>query len=118
MKILLDENLPHQTRVELPGHDVFTVDFMKWKGIENGELLGLAAEAGFDAMITNDRGVGFERDATNLPIAVVLLLVKANTIESIRPAYPKLKSSRDFDPASSRGFRQTDLPTRPFAAAC
>lgn len=47
MKLLLDENLPHQIRLELPGHDVFTAAYMKWGGIENGELLRLAAAAGF-----------------------------------------------------------------------
>jgi hypothetical protein len=45
VKVLLDENLPHQMRLELPGHAVFTAAFMKWSGIENGELLRRAAEA-------------------------------------------------------------------------
>ena len=39
MKILLDENLPHRLRLLLTGHDVFTVAFMKWNGVENGELI-------------------------------------------------------------------------------
>jgi hypothetical protein len=60
VKILLDENLPHQLRPELAGHDVFTAAYMSWSGIENGELLRLAAGAGFDAVITNDRGLEYE----------------------------------------------------------
>jgi hypothetical protein len=39
MKLLLDEHLPHGRRSEIPGHDVFTVAFMGWSGVENGELL-------------------------------------------------------------------------------
>jgi len=39
MRLLLDENLPHQLRLELPGHDVFTAAYMGLGGVENGELL-------------------------------------------------------------------------------
>ena len=39
MKLLLDENLPHALRLELPGHDCYTVAFMGWSGVENGALL-------------------------------------------------------------------------------
>lgn len=90
MKLLLDENLPHQIRLELPGHDCVTAAYMKWSGIENGELLRLAADAGFDALITNDRGLEHERNLDALPLAVIVLLAKANTVEAIRPLYPRL----------------------------
>lgn len=39
MKLLLDENLPHQLRHEIAGHECSTVAFMGWSGVENGELL-------------------------------------------------------------------------------
>ena len=61
MKLLLDENLPHQLRLELPGHDAYTVAYMNWGGVENGELLRLAAIDGFDAVITNDRGLEYQQ---------------------------------------------------------
>ena len=69
MKLLLDENLPHQMRLELPNHEIFTAAYMKWNRIENGELLRLAAEAGFDAVITNDRGLEYEQNLHELPVA-------------------------------------------------
>lgn len=90
MKLLLDENLPHQMRLELPGHDVFTAAYMKWGGIENGELLQVAADAGFDAILTNDRGLEYEQNLAALPVAVVVLLAPANTIEALRPLYDEL----------------------------
>jgi hypothetical protein len=49
VRLLLDENLPHQMRLELPEHEVSTAAYMGWAGIENGELLRRAAAAGFDA---------------------------------------------------------------------
>jgi hypothetical protein len=85
VKVLLDENLPHQLRLELPGHDVFTVAYMNWSGIENGALLRLAAENDFDAVLTNDRGLEHEQNLERLPVAVIVLLTDSNTIEAIRP---------------------------------
>jgi hypothetical protein len=90
VKVLLDENLPHQMRLELPGHDVFTAAYMGWGGVENGELLRRAAAAGFDALVTNDRGLEYQQNLTALPLAVVVVLAPANTVEALRPAYPAL----------------------------
>ena len=90
VKLLLDENLPHQIRLELPGHQVFTAAFMKWHGNENGELPRLAAANGFDVLNTNDRGLEYQQNLDALPVAVVVVLAKANTIEAIRPVYPEL----------------------------
>ena len=90
MRLLLDENLPHQMRLELPGHDVFTAAYMGWAGVENGELLRRAAGAGFDALVTNDRGLEYQQNLGELPVAVVVVLAAANTIEALRPAYPEL----------------------------
>lgn len=90
MKLLLDENLPHKLRTEIVGHDVFTVAFLGWSGIDNGELLTKASQAGFDALISNDRGLEYEQGQSSLPLAIIVLLVKANTMEEIRPLYPAL----------------------------
>jgi predicted nuclease of predicted toxin-antitoxin system len=91
MKLLLDENLPHKLRAELPGgHDVFTVAHLGWSGLENGALLAKAAAAGFDALVTNDRGMAHEQNQMALPLSVVVLLACTNTIEAIRPLYPAL----------------------------
>jgi hypothetical protein len=88
MKLLLDENLP--LRHEIVGHQASTVSFMGWSGIENGALLRQAAAAGFDALLTNDRGMQYEQ-AEFLPLAVVILMAPRNTIEAIRPLLPQLE---------------------------
>jgi len=90
VKLLLDENLPHQMRLELPGHDVYTAAYMGWCGVENGELLRRAAAAGSDALVTNDRGLEYQQNLNELPLAVVVVLTAANTIEAIRPVYDEL----------------------------
>ena len=90
MKLLLDENLPHRLRPLLAGHDVFTVAFMKWDGIENGNLLALAAGNGFDAVVTKDNGIEYEQNAMHLPCSVVILKAKSNSIADIRPLVSEL----------------------------
>ncbi|HEY8750707.1 MAG TPA: DUF5615 family PIN-like protein [Tepidisphaeraceae bacterium] len=57
MKLLLDENLPQGLRALLsPPHDVFTVGYLGWAETTNGALLKKAAQDGFDAVLTTDRG--------------------------------------------------------------
>jgi predicted nuclease of predicted toxin-antitoxin system len=90
MKLLLDENLPHELRQELPGHDVYTVHFMGWKGLSNGVLLAQAAAAGFDALITLDSGVRYQQNVAALLMSVVVLSAPSNDIDDIRPLISRL----------------------------
>jgi hypothetical protein len=43
VRVLLDENLPHDLIAQLTGHDVITVQGLGWAGVKNGDLLGRAA---------------------------------------------------------------------------
>jgi predicted nuclease of predicted toxin-antitoxin system len=85
MKVLLDENLPHRLRSLLVGHDVYTVSYMKWSGIENGELLDRAAADGFDVLLTNDNGMPYEQNISSLPCALMVLKAPSNALEDIMP---------------------------------
>ena len=90
MKVLLDENLPHDLRHHLTGHDPYAVTFMGWSGSKNGELLSLAAGAGFDVLVTMDDGVGYQQNLTTLPIAVIILQAPSNDITDLLPLAPAL----------------------------
>jgi hypothetical protein len=63
---LLDENLPLDLRHFLAGHQVFTISFMKWKGLRNGELLRRAEGEGFDLMLSRDAGIEYQHNLANL----------------------------------------------------
>lgn len=90
MKLLLDENLPHELRHHLVGHDVFTVSYLGWSGTKNGALLRLAADAGFEAMLTMDNGVAYQQNVATLPISVVILSASSNDIDDLAPLVPAL----------------------------
>jgi predicted nuclease of predicted toxin-antitoxin system len=101
VKLLLDENLPHQIRHELPGHECFTVAYMGWAGVENGELLARAAGAGFEALLTKDTKLQYEQNLTNLPIAVVILRAPSNDIDDVRRVIPALQRALTVLPAKA-----------------
>ena len=90
MKLLLDENLPHDLRHLLTGHDAFTVAFMGWQGLENGALLARAADEGIEAMLTMDAGIAYEQSLQRLPVSVVLLRAASNAMDDLRPLVPQL----------------------------
>ena len=88
MKILLDENLPHDLRKHLQGHDVFTVAYVGWCGLKNGVLLQRAADDGFDVMITMDNGVAYQQNVQTLPCTVLILSAASNDIDVLLPLVP------------------------------
>src|SRR5688500_11740021 len=90
MKLLLDECLPLDLRHHIAGHDVFTVRYMKWSGLLNGALLARAAAEGFDAFITSDRAIEREQNRTDLPLAVVFLHARSNSLQNLLPLIPEL----------------------------
>ncbi|MFM9994607.1 MAG: hypothetical protein ACKVU4_02275 [Phycisphaerales bacterium] len=84
----MDENLPHDLRHFLPGHEAFTVAHLGWKGLANGALLAKAAEHGFDAVLTIDAGIRHEQSATELPVRVIVVRAASNTLDDLRPLVP------------------------------
>ena len=73
MKVLLDENLPHRLRNRLGSHQAFTVRYMDWAGLKNGELLKVAEEGGFEVFVTGDQTLSYEQNLTGRRIAVLVL---------------------------------------------
>jgi len=72
MRLLLDECVPARLRRSLPSHQVSTVVQEGWSGVKNGKLLALAA-TGFDAFITVDKNLSYQQNASNAPVAVLVL---------------------------------------------
>ncbi|HEY0007771.1 MAG TPA: DUF5615 family PIN-like protein [Tepidisphaeraceae bacterium] len=86
MKLLLDENLPHDLRHYIARHEIFTVAYMNWDGLTNGRLLtAAAAEAGFDGLITLDSGIAYQTNVNTLPISVVVLHAPNNRTLTLLP---------------------------------
>ena len=68
MKVLLDECVPRKLKREIANDEVVTVTEQGWSGVENGELLKLAATE-FDIFLTVDQNLSFQQDLKNFDIA-------------------------------------------------
>jgi predicted nuclease of predicted toxin-antitoxin system len=91
MRILLDESLPRRLRNAFAGHEVVTVVETGWPGVENGELLQLAATR-FDVFVTADQNLQFQQNLSALPITVAILVARNNKLESLRMPAAELLS--------------------------
>jgi len=89
MRILLDESLPVELKLELAGHEVSTVQETGWSGLKNGELLARAV-ARFDVLVTADQNLQHQQNLGKLPVAVVVLAARSNRIEDLRSLLPRL----------------------------
>ncbi len=89
MKILLDECIDRKLSREFAEHDVKTVPQMGWAGINNGQLLTLAA-ATFDIFITVDRNLSFQQNLPQFNIAVIVLQASSNRLTDLKPLVPKV----------------------------
>jgi hypothetical protein len=85
VRVLLDECTPRKLRRELPGHTVRTVPELGWGGTKNGALLRRAAEEEFDVLLTVDANMEFQQNTTSLPVAVIVLLARSNSIDDLQP---------------------------------
>ena len=84
MRVLLDENLPHDLASELVGHDVVTVQGLGWAGIKNGELLQRATDK-IDAFLTMDRNIEHQQQIGVLSFGIVLIRAQSNRMQDLRP---------------------------------
>ena len=84
MRVLLDENLPHDLISELGDHEVVTVQGLGWAGIKNGELLRRAVGQ-IDAFLTMDRKLEHEHDLSSLVFGVVVIRARSNRMQDLRP---------------------------------
>ena len=89
MRILLDECVNMHLRREIPRHRVFTVEYMGWKSLKNGELLSRAAES-FDIFLTIDGNIPTQQPLERFDIAVFVLKTKSNLLRNLVPFVPPL----------------------------
>ena len=73
MRILLDHNTPAPLRYWLFGHQVETAYERGWAEPTNGDLLRMVEEAGFDVMITTDKGIRYQQNLATRRLTLVVI---------------------------------------------
>jgi predicted nuclease of predicted toxin-antitoxin system len=94
MRVLLDECIPHRLRIEIDAaHQTFTVRFMGWAGIKNGELLRRMTAEGLDVLVTTDRHLHKQQNITAAGIALIVIAAKSNNVDDIAPFMPQVNEA-------------------------
>ena len=84
MRVLLDENLPHDLIADFTGHEVLTVQGLGWAGVKNGELLRRAGGQ-VDAFLTMDRQLEREHNLSVLSFGVIVVQAPSNRVPDLVP---------------------------------
>ena len=98
MKLLLDESVPRRLARFFPEtFTVRTVQKMGWAGVGNGQLMVLAADDGFDAMITVDRGIEHQQNLKALPLPVIIMVAWRTRLVDLQPLVPRVMETLSSD---------------------
>lgn len=58
---------------------------MGWAGYGNGELLRIAADGGFEALVTVDKGFASQQNLRELPIPAVIVTPGRTRLQELQP---------------------------------
>ena len=75
MRILLDNNVPRGRAAALTGPIIIEARVRGWATLNNGELLSVAEQAGFDLLVTADKNIRYQQNLERRQIAIVVLTV-------------------------------------------
>jgi predicted nuclease of predicted toxin-antitoxin system len=92
VKILLDENVPVDllTVLRAAGHVAESVNFLGWKGLQNGDLLA-KAQADYDLFLTRDKD--FDEAALGRYVTPTFGIVLLAIPQQRGPAYAAIFAS-------------------------
>lgn len=92
MKILLDENIPLKIINEFSDRiTVKTVSQMDWRGVQNGQLLKLLDNYGFDFLLTMDKNIQFQQHLQRYKVKVILIIAPDNKHQTVKNIIPKVE---------------------------
>ncbi len=101
MRILLDENVPHELRTLLTPHEVQTAQYAGLAGLLNGALLK-AAEAEFDALVTLDRRLSFQNNLQKVDLILITIRAKRVRFVDLIPLVPEIMTALEQASAGER----------------
>jgi len=82
VRVLLDENLPHDLAGALAGHAVSTVHSLGWAGTRNGALLKRAGTV-CDVFISMDGNIEHQQNLAGLSFGVVVIEAPSNRMADL-----------------------------------
>jgi len=80
VKVLVDENLDETFPEFMPGHDVTHIAGAGWQGIKNGVLLEMAANAGFQVLVSADKNMPYQQSMNGRSLFLIVLDIHPNIL--------------------------------------
>jgi hypothetical protein len=112
LRILFDKNVPVGVRRFLLQHEVHTFVEMQWHPqLENGELLRMAEEKGFDLLVTSDQNIRYQQNLTGRKLALVVL--GSNIWPVVREHAAAIRDEVDAAIPGSYNFIEMPLSPKP-----
>ena len=75
-KVLLDENLPAKLKYRLQDIcEIYTVNDKGWNALENGDLIAVMQEDGFDYLLTSDKNLQHQQNLARYTMRFIILNV-------------------------------------------
>jgi hypothetical protein len=91
-KVLLDENLPVKLKYRLLDVcEIYTVNDKGWNALENGELINVMQEDGFDYLLTSDKNLQYQQNLAKYSVSFIVLNVLNNNYETVLLLVDKIK---------------------------
>ncbi len=84
MKLLFDQGTPRPLRHYLAEHSVDTASERGWSDLDNGDLLEVAENEGYDLLITTDQNIRHQQNLANRRISIEVLLSTAWPLIQLR----------------------------------
>lgn len=88
-RVFLDENVDARLAERLSGCIVRSVRTEGWFGVSNGELLS-RIEAGFDILISHDRGLEHQQKWAGRPVGLIVVRSESTDFSSYEKGVPEL----------------------------
>lgn len=89
LRILLDECVDEKLRHYFPNHDCQSARYAGYKELENGELLDAAEAAGFNVLLTVDKGIAYQQNLAGRRIALIVCYARSATLANLLPLIPE-----------------------------
>jgi Domain of unknown function (DUF5615) len=90
VKLLLDHCVPRLLSREFSAHEVTTAAEIGWSTLKNGQLLDMAAAAGFDGFITVDKNFRHQQNLNALPLSVIQIDVPDTRLPPLLAIVPHI----------------------------
>ena len=73
MRVLFDKSAPCGLARHLEGHAVSTAEQCGWGRLENGDLLTVAEQSGYELFLTVDKNLRYQQNLAGRKISIVVL---------------------------------------------